>query len=138
MRPNGSDKSKGTHLEERLARYDRWVRERKIPFSSKVIPVRESLATQQWVVPTEQVIEFLRNARSFALADCECRSRYQRCDNPVEVCFLINDAADTYVAEGLGRHISLEEATSLLRQANERGLVHLTVNYWHRTQLWKR
>lgn len=118
---------KDAFLEERLARYDQWVRERKVPFSSKVIPVRESLATQQWVVPTEQVIEFLRNARSFALTDCECRSRYRRCDNPVEVCFLLNDAADRYVAEGIGRYVSLEEAVNVLRQANERGLVHLTI-----------
>ena len=84
-----SDRSNDTHLEERLARYDKWVREGRVPFSSKVIPVGESLATQQWVLPTEQVVEFLRNARSFALTDCECRSRYQRCDNPLEVCFLI-------------------------------------------------
>lgn len=122
-----SDKPKDTYLEERLARYDKWVREGKVPFSSKVIPVRESLATQQWVLPTEQVVEFLRNARSFALTHCECRSRYQRCDNPLEVCFLLNDAADRYVAEGKGRHVSLEEAMDALRQANERGLVHLTV-----------
>jgi len=121
------DKKKDAFLDERLAWYDQWVREKKIPFSSKVVPVRESLTTQQWVVPTEQVIEFLRNARSFALTDCTCRSHYQRCDNPLEVCFLINDAADRYVAEGIGRSVSLEEAVEALRQANERGLVHLTV-----------
>ena len=127
MKANGSDISKDPYLEKRLARYDKWVREGKVPFSSKVIPVRESLATQQWVMPTEQVIEFLRNARSFALINCECRSHYRRCDNPLEVCFLINDAADRYLAEGIGRFVSLEEAVRVLRQANERGLVHLTI-----------
>ena len=126
MRDN-SDTSENTYLERRLTRTNRWVQEGKIPFSSKVIPVRESLPTQQWVVPTEQVLEFLRNARSFALVNCECRTRYQRCDNPVEVCFLINDAADTTITEGLGRPIPLDEAERVLRQANERGLVHLTV-----------
>ena len=73
MRPGESGKSGDTYLEKRLARYDRWVQEGRVPFSSKVVPVGESLATQQWVVPTEQVVEFLRNARSFALIDCECR-----------------------------------------------------------------
>ena len=114
-------------LEKRLARYDRWVREGKIPFSSKVLPVRESLTAQQWVLPTEQAIEFLRNARSFALTRCVCRSHYRRCDNPVEVCLLINDAADRYVAGGRGRSLSLQEAEQVLRQAHERGLVHLTI-----------
>jgi Pyruvate/2-oxoacid:ferredoxin oxidoreductase delta subunit len=127
MRPDENSKPGNTYIEKRLARYDRWVKEGKVPFSSKVVPVGESLATQQWVVPTEQVVEFLRNARSFALVDCECRTLYRRCDNPVEVCFLINDTADRYIAEGLGRPVSLREAEEVLRHANQRGLVHLTI-----------
>lgn len=116
-----------TFIEERLAQYDRWVRDRRIPFSSKVVPIGESLATQQWVLPTEQVLEFLRNARSSALIPCECRTRYHRCDNPVDVCFVINDAADACVAQGIGRYVSLEEARDALRLADEHGLVHLTI-----------
>jgi len=127
MKQPDSSESTDAYLEERLARYDQWIQERKIPTSSKVIPVRESLSVEQWVAPTEQVLEFLRNARSFALAKCDCRSRYQRCDNPLEVCFFINDYADRYIAEGKGRPVSLEEAEARLREANERGLVHLTV-----------
>ena len=119
--------SNDPHLEERLRQYDRWIAERRIPFSSRVIPVRESLATQQWVLPTEQVLKFLRNARSFALAECTCRTHYGRCDHPTETCFLINDAADAHLARGTARRLSLEEAETVLRQANERGLVHLTV-----------
>ncbi len=114
-------------LEERLAKYDGWYREGKIPFSSKVIPVRESIEGKQWVLPTGQVLEFLRNARSFAVTHCICRSHYGRCDNPTEVCFLINDAADAEVAQSTARRLSLEEAERLLRHADERGLVHLTV-----------
>lgn len=100
----------------------------KIPFSSKVIPVNESFSTQQWVLPAEQVIEILRNARSFALTSCECRERYQRCENPLDVCFIINDEADKYVTEKKARHITIEEAEEVLHQANNNGLVHLTLN----------
>jgi Pyruvate/2-oxoacid:ferredoxin oxidoreductase delta subunit len=125
-RPDESG-SRDTDLEERLARYDGWIQEGKIPTSSKVIPVHESLSVQQWVVPTEQVLEFLRNARVYALIECVCRSQYQRCDNPLEVCFVINDVADQYLAEGNGRRVSLEEAEERLQNANERGLVHLTI-----------
>ncbi len=127
MRPDNESTGQDACLEERLNRYERWIREGKVPFSSKVIPVRESLTTLQWVLPTEQVVEFLRNARSFALADCDCRSRYRRCDNPIETCFYINDAADRRVAEGTARRLSLGEAEAVLRQADERGLVHLTI-----------
>jgi uncharacterized Fe-S center protein len=115
------------YLEERLTQYGAWLREGRIPFSSKVVPIREALDIRQWVLPTEQVIEFLRSARSFALTACTCRSHYQRCDNPLEVCFLLDDAADQAVADYTARPVSLEEATVVLRQANERGLVHLTI-----------
>jgi ferredoxin len=124
---NKTNESKDTYIEDRLARYDQWVRDRRIPFSSKVIPIGESLATQQWVLPTAQVLEYLRNARSFALIPCECRTLYRRCDNPVDVCFVINDAADACVAQGIGRYVSLEEAKDALRLADEHGLVHLTI-----------
>ncbi len=122
-----SDKSQDSYIEGRLARYDRWVRDGKIPFSSKVIPVGESLTTQPWVLPTEQVLEFLRNARVFALIPCECRTRNRRCDNPVDVCFAINDAADACIEQGTGRQVTIEEAKDTLRRADEHGLVHLTV-----------
>jgi ferredoxin len=115
------------YLEDRLTQYDAWLREGRIPFSSKVIPVHEALDVKQWVLSTEQVIEFLRSARSYALTACTCRSHYQRCDNPLEVCFLLDDAADQAVADHTARHVSLEEAMRVLRQANERGLVHLTI-----------
>jgi len=127
MRQNSDDKSGDVWLDDRLAQNDEWIQAGQIPFSSKVIPVRESLSTQQWVLPFEQVLEFLRNARSFALNHCICRAHYQRCDHPTEVCFLINDAADYAVARGIARRVSLEEAVDVLRQADERGLMHLTI-----------
>lgn len=127
MKRRKEKETRDLFLGERLERADRRIQEGKIPFSSKVVPVNESLSTQQWVLPTEQVIEILRNARSFALTRCECREHYQRCENPLDVCFLINDEADKYVAEGRAHHISVEKAVDVLRQANEKGLVHLTI-----------
>jgi ferredoxin len=127
MKKDNDDVLKDAWLQERLTENDEWIAQGKIPFSSKVIPVRESLSTQQWVLPYEQVLEFLRNARSFALDDCICRSHYQRCDNPVHVCFLINDAADYVVAQGKAQRVSFQEAKEVLRQTDERGLVHLTI-----------
>ena len=114
-------------LDERLNRYDKWLSEKKIAFSSKVIPIQESLSTQRWVLPTEQVEEILRKARSIALTPCECRMHYQRCDNPIDVCLLLNEIGDAYVKKGLARHVSPEEAQNIVRVANEKGLVHLSL-----------
>lgn len=114
-------------LEARLAKYDAWMTEGKIPASSKVIPIRESVCGLQWVLPTQQVLEILRNSRSFALANCLCRTKHKRCDNPLEVCFYINDVADQKVAQGAARHVNFAEAAEKLEVANKHGLVHLTI-----------
>lgn len=114
-------------LQKRLAVYDQWLREGKIPCSSKVIPVGRSLGGLQWVLPTQQAGEILRNARSFALANCSCRGQRQRCDHPLEVCFFLNDAADRMAAQGKARRVSLAEAHQVLLLANQHGLVHLTI-----------
>ena len=114
-------------LERRMHRVDNWKREGKIPCSSKVIPVQQSVDFLQWVLPTQQVLEILRNSRSFALANCLCRQKHKRCNHPLEVCFYTNDVADKKVKQGAARRVSLQEATEVLKLANERGLVHLTI-----------
>lgn len=114
-------------LDERYAKSDTWIKEGKIPASTKVIPVSESLSTLQWVLPGEQVTEILRNARVFALGDCACRTRYKRCDNPLETCFFINDVADKKIAAGEAHKIALAEAEETVKLANRHGLIHLTI-----------
>ena len=115
-------------LKVRLDRADKWMEEGRIPYSSKVIPVSASLESRPWILPTEQVLEYLRNARSFAVADCACRTHYKRCDSPLEICFFLNDASDKLVAKGSARRLSIEDAKARLALANTHGLVHLTLN----------
>ncbi len=115
------------NLEERIIKYDSWVSEGKIPASSKVIPINEALNTLEWILPTNQVIEILRNSRSVALQNCDCRTKNKKCDNPIDVCFLINDTADKNVQNGKARYIKMDEAIEKLKLANEYGLVHLTI-----------
>jgi ferredoxin len=114
-------------LKKRLDQYDEWLADRKIPFSSKVVPVTESLADKQWVLPTEQVIDFIVNARSFAIAPCACRTHYKRCDNPVDICIFLNDVSDKLVKKGFARRVSVDEMVEKLHRANVHGLIHLTL-----------
>lgn len=126
-RKNKTPKPKDAFLEDRVTRYDTWLQEGSIRVSSKVVPVNESLNAKQWVLPTEQALEILRSSQAFALTECQCRSHYGRCNNPLDVCLMLNDAADKYVKEGRAKYISIEEAEDVLRLANIRGLVHLTL-----------
>jgi Pyruvate/2-oxoacid:ferredoxin oxidoreductase delta subunit len=124
---NKKAKIKDPFLEKRLIKYDEWLSKERISYSSKVIPVSESLEAKQWVLPTEQAVEILRKTKSIAVQDCECRIHYKRCDNPLEVCLLMNKVGDKLVSKGEARHVSLVEATDILKKANESGLVHLTL-----------
>ncbi|BBO82349.1 hypothetical protein DSCO28_29150 [Desulfosarcina ovata subsp. sediminis] len=114
-------------LKKRLDQYDAWFEDRKVPFTSKVVPIAESLTDKQWVLPTEQVIRFITDARSFAVGNCVCRTRYRRCDNPVDVCVFLNDTSDQLVKKGHARRIALDLLVEKLHQANKHGMVHLTL-----------
>jgi hypothetical protein len=71
-------------LEKRIARYDKWLDKGRISYTSKVIPVSESFQAKQWVLPTEQTMEILGRAKSVAVQNCECRTHYRRCGNPLD------------------------------------------------------
>jgi ferredoxin len=114
-------------LKKRLTKYDRWMTKGQISFSSRVIPVSESIDAKKWVMPTEQVLRLLEAAESIALADCLCRTHYRRCDKPLEVCLLLNKAGDKAISQSKARRLSLEEAADVLKKANESGLVHLSL-----------
>jgi Pyruvate/2-oxoacid:ferredoxin oxidoreductase delta subunit len=114
-------------LKERLVKYDSWLDSGQILFSSKIIPVRESLSALQWVLPSGQVLDILRNARSIAVQNCGCRVHYSRCNNPLEVCFLLNDRSEHAIEKGVARQVSLSEARDILQKADEYGLIHLTL-----------
>ena len=114
-------------LKERMVKYDKWVAEGKIPTASKVIPVSESLTSLQWVLPTNQALEILENSRSFALKDCGCRTKYKKCDKPVEICLVLDDTAEKFVQKKEARYIDLDEAVEKIELANKHGLVHLAL-----------
>lgn len=127
MKPHGDGVARDPQLEERLARYDAWIREGRIHTSSRVIPVEQSIRAQQWVLPGAQALELVRGAGSVALTSCQCRGHYQRCSNPLDVCLILDEAADDWVREGRARHVTRDEAAAALRLADEHGLVHLAI-----------
>ena len=108
-------------------KYTKWTGRDLIDHTSKVIPVDESLADDQWIIPTGQAVRLIAEAGHIALTDCGCRTHYQRCDRPVRVCLLLNDYGAKAVDQGLAETISLEEAGRVLTRADRHGLVHLSL-----------
>ncbi len=123
--------TKGVSVDEWLKkyndRYDQLISEKKISFSSKVIPINKSLQNVQYVLPSAQVEEILKGAELVSLAKCICRLKYKKCDKPLEVCFVLNDAGKKWIADGYSKKVSVDEALEVVKLANESGLVHLSL-----------
>lgn len=97
-----------------------------LPF--RVIPVQEQLADSRSALPYEQVESILRRAEVITVQECPCRTREEGCDNPKETCLIMDGAGRYMLTRGFGREITVDEALDILRDAEERGLVHEVEN----------
>lgn len=114
-------------LQKYLHRYETWHDDGKISHSSRVIPVGRSVDAKQWVLPSEQALDILAGAETIALQNCLCRTHYSRCGKPLDVCLILNDMAEKFIAKGVAERISLSEASEVLTRADAHGLVHLSL-----------
>jgi len=119
-----SSKWEDQNLAEMLAKYDTWLRQGRIAYASKVIPVGEALRPVDWILPTDQAVSILTRAQLVALADCTCRQYYKRCSHPLETCLLVDQMAQSFLEAGKAREVAWDEIHSTLRLAGEHGLVH--------------
>jgi len=101
------------------------------PFT-RVIPVQESVdAGGQQVLEPDSVNKIIESADIMAVTKCTCRVIAHKCDMPVEVCLQVNNAARYTIDRGSGREVTKEEALKILRECEEKGLVHVTMNKSH-------
>ena len=114
-------------LQKYLNRYETWHKEGTVSYSSQVIPVGTSLGGKQWILPSEQARDILRQARIIGLQKCYCRQHYSRCEKPREVCLVLNDMANTLIEKGIAHEISLSEAFDVLKNGDAHELVHLSL-----------
>jgi electron transport complex protein RnfB len=98
----------------------------KIP-QLRTIPVNQSLTAQLEVTTYERAEELLRLHKKFAVAPCICRREKKMigegCQAPEEACLIFGKAADYYIRNGIGREIDLQEASAILKAADQAGLV---------------
>ena len=96
--------------------------------SSIVIPVNISFEVSQKVLPNEQVLEILSNARIIAIMRCECRTNYGKCDAPKGVCIVLDSIAKKRINDGVAKEININDAKQILDETEKAGLVHLIIN----------
>jgi len=102
----------------------------------RVIPVQESIDSTKMILPYEDVVKIIDDAKIIAITKCACRTRTETlgirdCKDkyPLETCFYMNHVAKFIIEKDLGREISKEETKRLFKEFNHKGLVHTTENF---------
>ncbi len=138
--PEELEQLRNFYMNARLRIYDKFLAEKRIPTSSQVITLDEAIPSPDLsrlhrhphegitrVTPTSQAIALLQRPGLLTLIPCSCRLTFQRCDQPLETCIQMGDSAEEFLARGVGREITGEEAGEILKIANSRGLVHMAI-----------
>lgn len=115
------------YLTKYINKYDRWLEEKKISYSSRVIPIHESLDHTKHIIASRQAEKILEQKHTIALADCTCRTKYKNCDKLVNVCMLLDSSGEKWLQKGKAVKISFERAKEVLKVANQEGLVHMSL-----------
>jgi len=96
---------------------------------TRIIPVEEAVeAGGQKILDFESANRIVERAEKLAVTKCTCRLIAHKCDNPLEVCIQVDNAARYTLDRGTGREITKKEAIDILRLCEEKGLVHVTMN----------
>lgn len=93
----------------------------------RTIPVQRSVDVTHHVAAYDDALEILKSRDNIVVAECICRKRKKvlgsGCDKRIEACFMFGSMGQLYVERGMGRKVDLEEAISILKEAQECGLV---------------
>lgn len=99
---------------------------------TRVIAVEESVDTgKQQVLDMDSVNRIIDTSDALAVTRCTCRVIAHKCDMPVEACIQVGNAALYTLDRGTGRKISKDEAYAIIRDCEQKGLVHVTMNKSH-------
>lgn len=99
---------------------------------TRVIPVEQAVdAGGQQVLDMDSADRIILNAEKIAVTRCTCRLIARKCDHPLEVCLQVDNAANYTLDRGTGREIGKDEALQILRDCEDEGLVHITMNKAH-------
>lgn len=93
----------------------------------RTIPINETIPITSEVLPYLQAETILRSKQQIAVRNCVCRQETELlgkgCGKPMETCLSFDSAARDTVKTGKGRMISIDEALSILKKAQDAGLV---------------
>jgi len=112
---------------------DDWTREELMrdyvnQMTPVTISVNISIHGQQTILDLSSVEAILRTAEVITLEECGCRTKWHKCDAPLDVCLSLDNEAREAMKRGAKR-ISLAQALVVLKRSHQAGLVHLAYTF---------
>lgn len=93
----------------------------------RTIPVQKSIHVTHHVAAYDDAVSILSEKETIVVADCICRTQKKvigkGCDKKMEACFFFGSMGQYYIDRGMGRRVEFKEAVSILREAQDGGLV---------------
>jgi NAD-dependent dihydropyrimidine dehydrogenase PreA subunit len=93
----------------------------------RTVPVQQSIDATHQVAAYDDAVQMLKDNELIVVADCICRKKQnvigQGCGKHLEACFMFGSMAEYYLSRGMGRRVDISEAVSILKQAQDSGLV---------------
>lgn len=96
--------------------------------SAVTIPVNTEIDVEHRVYDMSEIRKILLDADKIALQDCGCKTEFNNCDSPKDVCLSVNKVADELTTSDRydSRFITVDEALEVLKRSHEAGLVHMS------------
>ena len=96
-------------------------------FFLRTIPVNQSIDVSRQVATYDDAIEILKTKPSIVVTDCICRKSKtvldEGCGKTMEACFMFGSMGQYYLDKNMGREVSLAEATAIIKDCRDAGLV---------------
>ncbi len=93
----------------------------------RTVPVQKSINVTHHVAAYDDAVSILRGKETIAVAECICRKQKKvigkGCDKKMEACFYFGSMGQYYIDRGMGRRVDFDEAVSILKEAQDSGLV---------------
>jgi ferredoxin len=94
----------------------------------RVVPVNESVEAESRILPYDDVVKIVENAKTLSVTNCSCRVISGQCGNLLETCMQVDRAAEYNIERGTGRKLDKKEALEILRKCRNDGLIHVVDN----------
>jgi len=98
----------------------------------RVIPVKRAIKTDLKVHPYSEAATIILKAISWGIRKCTCRMQQgligNRCEYPISVCIETSDEENAFEFSNTTKPITMEEALDYLKEAEEAGLIHTSMN----------